>query len=341
MSTELLKVDAEHPDPGAIARAATAVRRGELVAFPTETVYGLGADALNAAAVTRIYEAKGRPERNPLIVHVPDAAAAQELAEWTPLADALATRFWPGPLTLVLPKRDLVPDVVTAGGSTVALRAPAHPVAQALLRAAGTPIAAPSANRSSGISATRAEHVLCALDGRIELILDGGPTPGGIESTVLSLVETQPRLLRPGLLSAEDIEVIVGPLARANTSGESTAALPSPGMLSRHYAPKATLELAPDDGYARTMELVRSRHRVGWLRFAPTEGTSKPFAIDRLRAFVMPRDAAGYAALLYDTLHALDAWGADHIVVEPPPNDDAWLAIRDRLTRAATLKTEH
>ncbi len=335
MLTELLKVDAEHPDPREIARAAEAVRRGELVAFPTETVYGLGADALNAAAVARIYEAKGRPERNPLIVHVPDAAAARELATWTQLADALAARFWPGPLTLVLPKRDIVPDVVTAGGSTVALRAPAHPVAQALLRAAGTPLAAPSANRSSGISATRAEHVLRALDGRIEIILDGGPTQGGIESTVLSLVDAQPRLLRPGLLNVEQIEAIIGPIARNKENDESSQSLPSPGMLTRHYAPKAALELALDDGYARALELVRSRHRVGWLRFAPADGVSKPFAIDRLRVYVMPRDPEGYAALLYDTLHALDAWGADHIVVDRPPMDDAWLAIRDRLTRAA------
>jgi L-threonylcarbamoyladenylate synthase len=335
MSTELLQLDSEHPDPGAIARAAEAVRRGELVAFPTETVYGLGADALNAVAVARIYEAKGRPERNPLIVHVPNAEAARELADWTPIAETLAARFWPGPLTLVLSKREKVPAIVTASGSTIALRSPAHPVAQALLVAAGTPIAAPSANRSSAISATRAEHVLRALDGRIEMILDGGPTQGGIESTVLSLVDVQPRLLRPGLLGIEELESIVGPIIRTKDADDTSSALPSPGMLTRHYAPQATLELALDDGYARALELVRSRHRVGWLRFAPADGVGKPFAIDRLRVYVMPRDPDGYAAILYDTLHALDAWGADQIVVESPPMDDAWLAIRDRLMRAA------
>ncbi len=333
--TECIKIGAERPDPGVIARAADVLRRGGLVAFPTETVYGLGANALDAAAVARIFKAKGRPERNPLIVHVLDAAQAHSLATWTPAAESVAARFWPGPLTLVLRKSDAVPEMVTAGGSTVALRAPSHPVARALLAECGLPIAAPSANRSSAVSATRAEHVLRALDGRIDLILDGGATSGGIESTVLSLVEAQPRLLRPGLLPVDELEAIVGTINRAKIADPGSAALAAPGMLERHYAPNGQLEIAPDDGYSRVLELVRSRHRVGWLRFALKEASSQPFAIDRLRVYIMPRDAAGYGARLYDVLHELDAWAADRIVVELPPSDDAWLAIHDRLTRAA------
>lgn len=335
MRTENLRVDADHPDPAAMLRAAEVLLRGGLVAFPTETVYGLGANALDAAAVARIYAAKGRPGFNPLIVHVLNAAAARELAAWSPQAEALAATFWPGPLTFVLPKRDVVPSIVTAGGATVALRAPAHPVAQALLAAARVPLSAPSANRSTEVSPTRAEHVLRSLGGRIELILDGGATSGGIESTVLSLVESPPRLLRPGPISIEQLEAIVGPITRPTSATSEGETLPSPGMMPRHYAPQAMLEIASDDGYARALELVRSRHRVGWLRFAATSGAHQPFAIERLRVYVMPRDPAGYGAMLYDTLHQLDAWGADHIVVERPPSDDAWLAIRDRLSRAA------
>jgi L-threonylcarbamoyladenylate synthase len=298
-------------------------------------VYGLGANALEAAAVARIYEAKGRPARNPLIVHVRDAAQAAELAEWTPQAAALVARFWPGPLTLVLKKRNVVPDIVTAGGSTVAIRAPAHPVARALIAAAGVPIAAPSANRSSAVSATRAEHVVQMLDGRIDMILDGGATSGGIESTVLSLADTSLRLLRPGLLPRNDLEAVVGPIEVHGAGDRTDAPLPSPGMLERHYAPSGQLELALDDGYARALELVRSRHRVGWLRLAGGETSPRTFALDRLKTYVLPRDPAGYAARLYDVLHELDRWGADRIVVETPPRDAAWAAIHDRLARAA------
>jgi len=335
MQTELLPIDSEPPDPGVIARAADVLRRGGLVAFPTETVYGLGANALNATAVAGIFAAKGRPARNPLIVHVLDAAQARELAEWTPLAEQLAVRFWPGPLTLVLKKKPIVPDVVTAGGDTVALRSPAHAVARALIASANSPIAAPSANRSNAVTATRAEHVLRMLDGRVDMVLDGGPTAGGIESTVLSLVESPPRLLRHGLLTAPEIESVIGTIAYAGESTRSDAPLPSPGMLARHYAPSGQLELASDDGYARALELVRSGHRVGWLRLAGKESTPQPFSVERLKMFVLPRDAVGYGAQLYDVLHELDAWSADRIVVETPPREAAWAAIHDRLTRAA------
>ena len=191
------------------------LRGGGLAAFPTETVYGLGANALDAAAVARIFAAKGRPANNPLIVHLADAAQVREIAaDWPESASRLAERFWPGPLTLVLPRRDIVPDIVTARGPTVAVRVPAHPVAQALLRAAALPLAAPSANRSTELSPTRAEHVLRGLEGRIDLLLDGGPTAGGIESTVLDVTIMPPRLLRPGLIGVAQLEAVIGPLMR-------------------------------------------------------------------------------------------------------------------------------
>ncbi|MFW6201455.1 MAG: L-threonylcarbamoyladenylate synthase, partial [Gemmatimonadota bacterium] len=200
----VLTVDPESPDPAAIDRAARALREGRLIAFPTETVYGLGADALDADAVRRIFEAKERPPRNPLIVHVADAAAARGLVErWPPAAGRLADAFWPGPLTLVLPKRPEVPDEVTAGLPTVAVRVPSHPVARALLLAAGVPVAAPSANPFTGVSPTTARHVQSGLADRIDLVLDAGPTPVGIESTVVDLSGPKPRLLRPGMISPE------------------------------------------------------------------------------------------------------------------------------------------
>src|SRR5581483_10612849 len=243
VETEVVRVHPQKPDETAMTRAAEALRGGGLVAFPTETVYGLGANALDAEAVARIFAAKGRPANNPLIVHVPDVAAARELVtDWPETAERLAERFWPGPLTLALPRRETIPDIVTAGGPTVAVRVPAHPVALALFRAAGVPVAAPSANRSGYLSPTRAEHVLAGLDGRIEMVLDAGPVPGGIESTVLDLTGDPPRLLRPGLVSPAELEAVIGPIRTAEpapTGGDRP--LPSPGMLSRHYAPRTPL----------------------------------------------------------------------------------------------------
>src|SRR4051794_21935732 len=236
MGAAVLNVDPANPDPEVIRRAAELIRAGRLVAFPTETVYGLGANALDAAAVARVFQAKGRPPTNPLIVHLDGVdQIAQVAAGWPKVAVRLAERFWPGPLTLVLPKRPEVPDVVTAGGPTVAVRVPAHPVAQALLRAAGVPVAAPSANRSTELSPTTAAHVLRGLDGRIELILDGGPTPGGIESTVVDVTASPLRLLRPGLVTPAELEAVVGPVARGEPGASATGGgrpLPSPGMLA-------------------------------------------------------------------------------------------------------------
>lgn len=331
-----MSVEAERPAPDVIARAADLIRRGELVAFPTETVYGLGANALDAAAVGRIFTAKGRPSHNPLIVHVPNVEAAQRLSfDWPEAASRLANRFWPGPLTLVLPRSAQIPDIVTAGGPTVALRLPAHPVARALLEAAGVPIAAPSANRSEQLSPTTADHVAQGLSGRIALILDGGPTPGGLESTVLTLASDPPTLLRPGPISPAEIEALIGPIARLSDAASSAdGALPSPGMMARHYAPRAPLILTPQA--EETVRALRAQgERVGWLPLETEDGHNTGPDADIL-VLPMPRDPVAYAALLYARLHALDAAGVTRIVVEALPETEPWLAIRDRLTRAAT-----
>ena len=350
-------IDGTSPEPGAIARAAEFLRAGKLVAFPTETVYGLGANALSPEAVARIFRAKGRPAHNPVIVHVADIAVARALtADWPDFAGRLAAAFWPGPLTLVLPKNGLVPDIVTAGGQTVALRIPSHPIALALLRAAGIPIAAPSANRSMLLSPTTAEHVLQSLDGRIDALLDGGPATGGIESTVISLVGDRPRLLRPGLITPAHIESIIGAIERgrvveirgrnwqacgglADESGESESgkrtpeALASPGMLARHYAPLAPLELS-SEGERRVRQLLAEGHKVGWLTCSDASADfGEP---PRLLRTEMPRDPQAYASQLYAALHALDALGVSRIVVDELPPTDDWLALRDRLQRAST-----
>jgi L-threonylcarbamoyladenylate synthase len=330
--TVVLPIDAAAPDAGVIDRAAAVLRGGGLVAFPTETVYGLGANALDPVAVGRIFAAKGRPATNPVIVHVADAAQVPAVAaSWPDTAARLAERFWPGPLTLVLPRRPEVPDAVTAAGPTVAVRVPAHPVARTLIRAAAVPVAAPSANRSTQVSPTRAEHVLAGLDGRIDLLLDAGPTPGGLESTVLDLTASPPRLLRPGLVSPSEIEEILGPILRPGEGRRDEAEiLRSPGLLPRHYAPRAVLECVTGDGRDRAEELCRQGLRVGWLTWQ--EGGDDPPGLTRV---VMPPAPRPYAAQLYAVLHALDAAGVERIVAALPPDTEDWLAVRDRLRRAA------
>jgi L-threonylcarbamoyladenylate synthase len=285
--------------------------------------------------VARIFAAKGRPANNPLIVHVADAVAARQVAAvWPNASEKLAAHFWPGPLTLVLPKQDIVPDAVTAGGPTVAVRVPAHPVALAVIRAAGVPIAAPSANPSSQLSPTCAEHVLRGLGGRIEMMLDAGPTTAGVESTVLDLTTAPPRLLRPGPVTPAMIEAVIGPVeVPAHLVPAGGEPLRSPGLLGRHYAPRAVLEVADGDGWARAEELARAGQNVGWLTFAVGPGQEHP----RVMAVVMPRDPAEYAARLYAMLHDLDAAGVERVVVARPPEGPEWLAVRDRLRRAATI----
>lgn len=333
MRTEVVHVNPEQLQADAIGRAAQVLRRGGLVAFPTETVYGLGANALAPEAVARIFAAKGRPANNPLIVHVTTVAQAKQLvAAWPEGAERLARAFWPGPLTLVLLKGSIVPDIVTAGGPTVAIRLPAHAIAHALLEAAQVPVAAPSANRSTCLSPTRAEHVLRSLDGRIDMLLDGGPTAGGLESTVLDLTTTPARLLRPGLIPVASLEAVIGKLIVFGSAGvDESMPLPSPGMMARHYAPRASLECSLDDGWTRVEPLCRAGHRVGWLRLT----RAKHESIRGLDVVTMPARVEEYSQFLYEVLHELDDVGVDRIVVEMPPDEPAWLAVRDRLQRAA------
>ena len=299
------------PDAKNLQRAAALIRGGGLVAFPTETVYGLGANAFDAAAVARIFTVKGRPRQSPLIVHVDSIDMARALVlEWPDAADRLARRYWPGPLTLVLRKQPSIPDIVTAGLATVGLRVPSHPLALALIRAAGVPIAAPSANPFTELSPTTAEHVRQSLGDAVDLVLDGGPATVGIESTVLSLAAAEPVLLRPGVIPLPEIESLIGPVHIAE--GVAAGAHASPGMHPQHYRPRTPLVLlaagdAPPAG------------RGDWLRLGRE----------------MPAEPAAYAAMLYAALHRLDAQGLDWIAVERPPGTPEWAGVLDRLTRAA------
>ena len=314
-------------DRAGIAAAAARLRSGGLVSFPTETVYGLGADATDDRAVARIFAAKGRPHFNPLIVHAPDPAAHRAWAAFDGLAMRLAGAFWPGALTLVLPRTSDSPvsRLVSAGLDTVAVRAPDHPVAQALMRAAGCPVAAPSANRFGKLSPTEAGHVEASLGPAVDLILDGGPSPGGLESTVLSLTGETPVLLRPGLVTREAIEAAIGPVRAACPAPSGTppeAPLESPGMLAAHYAPRARLRL--DAGEAR---------EAGEVLLAFGEAPASGYAA--VRNLSPAGDLTEAAANLFRLLHALDALEPAAIAVSPVPEDGLGVAINDRLRRAA------
>jgi L-threonylcarbamoyladenylate synthase len=304
-----------------LKRAAQLLREGKLVAFPTETVYGLGANALDEGAVERIYEAKGRPHSSPIIVHVSDFEMVKRVAAaWPEAAQKLANSFWPGPLTLVLPKAESVPDLITAGLATVGVRMPAHPVAMALIREAQIPIAAPSANRFTEVSPTTAEHVRRSLGDRVDYILDGGPCTVGIESTVLLLAQAVPILYRPGGVPREQIEAVIGPISSATEkTGEGHV---SPGLHPRHYSPRTRLLLVedgrvPEQGSGGYLQLMHEpQHDVSEI-------------------VTMPTDAAGYAARLYSVLHALDARGYDWIAIDVPLALPEWEAVLDRLRKAA------
>lgn len=316
-------------DDTAIAWAGGILAHGGLVAFPTETVYGLGANALDPAAVRRIFEAKGRPAWNPLIVHVAEVAQARALAaHWPEAAERLATAFWPGPLSLVVPRGPRVPDIVTGGLEAVALRMPAHPVALAIIRSAGVPIAAPSANRFTELSPTTADHVVQGLDGRIDAVVDGGATTVGIESTVVDLTTAVPTILRPGMITRAQMEAVLGvPMAMQDEAVEDGAPRVSPGMVARHYAPRGRVQLVAAKAIAAAIEGARALgQRVGTLLYAAPDNGDV--------CVRLPQDAAGYALGLYDALHQLDAAGADVIVIEMVPDDPAWDGIRDRLQRA-------
>ncbi len=318
--------------PEQIAEAVRRLSAGGIVAFPTETVYGLGADALNADAVAHVFRLKGRPADNPLIVHVSGPAMAREVvARWTADADTLADDFWPGPLTIVLPKAERVPDIVTGGGPTVAVRCPDHPLTLALLEVFNGPLVGPSANPSGFVSPTTADHVRAAFDAGHVFVLDGGPCRVGIESTVVSLAEDPPRVLRPGLVSAEEIARVLGrPVVEAPPSAADDASpRASPGRMRTHYAPRKRVVLAPDElagiDLKQPMTVIAARPMPA----APT-----------VRLIAMPADPADYARGLYAALRDADEHGpGDLIVVERPWDGDepppAWRAVADRLRRAA------
>ncbi len=298
--------------------AADALRAGELIAFPTETVYGLGANALDPAAVAKIFAAKGRPATNPLIVHVADESqVGRVVAAWPDEAKKLAAKFWPGPLTIVVPKGLNVPDAVTAGGLSVAVRCPALASARAIIAAAGVPVAAPSANRSGELSPTTADHVVKSLAGRVHLVFDGGPCVGGLESTVVALTSFQPRLLRPGPITVAQLEAVLGPIDATPPKLTADAPMPGPGMLPKHYAPRTPLECAESEPeWLFLIDLYETAGlKVGRARF---DG-----------------DPARVMATLYAELHALDDAGHDRLIALLPMANDETRAIRDRLARAA------
>jgi L-threonylcarbamoyladenylate synthase len=322
--TTVLRVTVDRPDPDAIATAAACLRGGGLVAFPTETVYGLGVAAVDAAAVRRLFAAKGRPADDPLIVHIADAGGLAALvAERPAVVDALAARFWPGPLTLVLRRSRLVPDEVTAGLDTVAVRVPAHPVAHALLAAAGIPVAAPSANLFSRPSPTQAAHVLADLDGRIDIVLDGGPTQVGVESTVLDLSGDVPQVLRPGAVTVDMLRLLLPTVRLRDDAASAAGPHRSPGLLAKHYSPRAPLTL-----YEGAPERVLERMRI--------DREAAEAAGRRIGLLETDDDAAQMATRLYAALRELDAAGVDEIFARlPPATGGLSEAVADRLRRAA------
>lgn len=327
-----------HASPEDIAAAIALLRRGRLVAFPTETVYGLGADALDASAVEAVFRAKGRPAGNPLIVHVVDEAMARRVcARWPAAASTLVARFWPGPLTLVVPKAACVPDVVTAGGATVAVRCPSHPLTLALLETLGSPLVGPSANRSGHVSPTCAEHVRESFGEDEVFVLDGGACVGGIESTVLDLTGDPPRVLRPGLVSREAIAEVLGvPVADEPGGGHAEATEParSPGMMRSHYAPSAPTRLLDA---AALPEVLRSCRGNG---FAAVLGPEASAVEPPHRRIVMPAAPEAYAARIYAALREADRLApAAILIVKPWPQGrpaGLWRAIADRLERASS-----
>jgi len=334
MNAELLPTHTPALFAAAVRRAAELLRAGEVVALPTETVYGLAANALDGAAVARIFEIKGRPAYNPIIVHVASLEMARGcVAGWPLLADRLAAAFWPGPLTLVLPRAQTIPDLVTAGGPTVGVRWPSHPIIQAVIRECGFPLAAPSANLSNSISPTNAEHVRKQLGEKLRLIVDGGQSQVGLESTVLDLTVSPPRVLRPGMIHAESLAAAGLPMADCGLPVEA-GALRSPGLLKKHYSPKARLLILSwrDDAdlhaQLSTLNAQPSHCHVIAHTHIPA---GEPFQ----GVSVMPHDAEALARALYAELHRCDEAGAEVIVVEAPPEGHEWRAITDRLRRAA------
>ena len=327
----------------AVERVAVALRAGEIVALPTETVYGLAANALDPAAVSRIFAAKGRPSHNPIIVHVADLEMARRCAStWPAVADELARAFWPGPLTLVVPRSAQIPALVAAGGPTVGVRWPSHPFMQAVIRACGFPLAAPSANPANAVSPTSAAHVAAALHGRVRWIVDGGQCQVGLESTVLDVSVAPARILRHGMVHEESIEAVIGQLAGrpdpAPASVVNPQPLRSPGQLPRHYAPQARLlVLAWQDNADLQAQLAGIRPLLDLSRTQVIAHTRIPSPEGFGGVSVIPHDAEAFARALYAELHRCDSAGAGWIIVEAVPESAEWRAVADRLSRASVL----
>ncbi len=318
----------------AVLETAKLLRSGGVAAVPSETVYGLAANAFSPEAVRGIYRAKGRPSTNPLIVHVATAAMARACAsDWPKLAELLARHFWPGPLTLVVPKSSMIPDIVVAGGQTVGLRWPSHAFFQSLIRECGFPLAAPSANPSDQLSPTTAEHVMAGLGQRIPLIVDAGPCAVGIESTVVDVTGQRPRILRPGIISADQIAQATGWIADEPTQ-DPEGPLRSPGQLSRHYSPKARLEIWSWESDAELLERVTRESISPGQLFVLTHSRVPEEPIPAQISF-LPDDPEAFARALYGYLHECDDRGAQLVVIEELPTGSAWDGIRDRLQRAS------
>jgi L-threonylcarbamoyladenylate synthase len=334
MKTEILSTHTKTLFETAVNRAVELLRAGEVVALPTETVYGLAANALDEKAVAKIFQIKGRPSHNPIIVHVAGNEMVRDcVASWPEPAERLAKSFWPGPLTLVLPRAKKIPDNVTAGGETVGVRWPGHPIMQAVIRACGFPLAAPSANLSNQISPTNAGHVRAQLAGKIPLIVDGGQSQVGIESTVLDLSVAPPRILRPGMIHAESLAATGLAMADAQWPIEETA-LRSPGQLKKHYSPKAKLLVTTWENDADLAAQIGNwKLEIGNVHVIAH--TSIPAGFGAENVSVIPHDAEAFARALYAELHRCDAAGAELIVVEAPPGLPEWSGIADRLKRAA------
>lgn len=329
--TVSLRLDPEQPSREAIEWAAGIIQQGGLVAFPTETVYGVGADALNAAAVNRIFDAKGRPSDNPLIVHVASRKMLDRLVARVPeKAERLMERFWPGPLTLVLERKADAASAAAAGLPTLAVRMPQNKIALELIRTANTPIAAPSANISGRPSPTRAEHVVSDLSGRIDLILDGGETRIGVESTVLDLTTDPPVVLRPGWITQEELAGVVGAVEAFATIREL---MRSPGTRHRHYSPRARVVITETGNVAHIKETCLGSlgaGAVGLICHTPID-----IVHHQLRSVVLDNNAESYARSIYDAMRELDSWGAQLIVIEAIAEEGAGTAVMDRIRRAA------
>ena len=333
VQTRVLTLETAEQFSSAADEAVKLLRAGHVVALPTETVYGLAANALDAQAVARIYAVKRRPAHNPLIVHVASLNIAREcVANWTPAAEKLAQQFWPGPLTIVLPRAVTIPDIVTAGSKTVGVRFPSHPFMRKVIEASAFPLAAPSANIANQLSPTTAQHVLNQLRGKIPLIVDAGPTSVGIESTVVDLTDATPRILRPGMISAEQIGRALG--MEVSKDPNQMPELRSPGLLQKHYSPRARLTIAswknPEELRAIT-EATGSKPRVIHILAYDQIPEANPYG----RVAIIPNDADAYARAIYAELHRSDDLGAKVIVVERPPANPEWEGIHDRLKRAS------